>query len=304
MDNSPRIKSMKCGIDTTAEMVLFARDLAYMARELERNKEAETFETQAEALSKKINEQLWDDKTGFYYDYSVSNTRHNVRTIAAYWTLLAGVATPQQKDRLIEHLQDENKFRRPHMVPTVPADEQGYHSDGHYWRGGVWTPTNTMVIRGLERYGEHKLARDIALNHLAGVVEVFKRTGTIWEFYAPDEIKAGIQPGHATRRDFVGWTGIAPIVFLIEHAIGIRVDAPSNTIEWRIYSPDRVGVKRLWFGGKIVSLICDSADEAGRRNVKVRTNKPTTLTLIWKDTKTVHQIPTKQTVSIILSPEK
>jgi hypothetical protein len=298
MDNSPRIQGMKCGIDTAAEMVLFARDLAYIAREIGRDQEAEAFEAQAERLSRKINERLWDEQTGFYYDWSVDGKRHNVQTIAAYWTLLADVASPKQRERLIQHLKDENKFRRPHMIPTVPADQEGYHPDGHYWRGGVWTPTDTMVVRGLERCGHHELAREIALNHLDNVVDVFKRTGTLWEFYAPDEIKPGIQPGHSTRRDFVGWTGIAPIVFLIEHAIGIRVDAPSRTITWNIHSPKRVGVKRLWFGGRTVSLICDAAGADGTRLVEVRTDKPFTLTLIWNDIKTTQEIPGNQTTSI------
>jgi hypothetical protein len=34
--------------------------------------------------------------------------------------------------------------------------------------------------------------------------------------------------GAPSRKDFVGWTGIGPIAFFIEYAIGIKADAPAN----------------------------------------------------------------------------
>ncbi len=116
-----------------------------------------------------------------------------------------------------------------------------------------------MVIRGLQRYGRQDLARSIAMNHLKNVVEVFRQTGTIWEFYAPDSVKPGLVDGHPGRRDFVGWSGLGPIAHLIEFAIGIHVDAPANLVTWDIRSPQRCGVKRLWFGGKTASLMCEAA---------------------------------------------
>ncbi|MEI8374341.1 MAG: trehalase family glycosidase [Planctomycetota bacterium] len=75
---------------------------------------------------------------------------------------------------------------------------------------------NTMVIRGLERYGKHDLAREIALEQLRMVGEVFRTTGTVWENYAPDATK----PGKPAKGDFVGWTGIVPILYFLEFGIG------------------------------------------------------------------------------------
>ncbi|MEM7107350.1 MAG: hypothetical protein AAF519_03920 [Bacteroidota bacterium] len=88
---------------------------------------------------------------------------------------------------------------------------------------------------------------------------------TIWENYAPDSIT----PGSNSRPDFVGWSGIAPITFFIEHAIGVKADAPNNTIEWVIQSEDRVGIEDFWFGENTVDMICGKADKKGRREVRV-----------------------------------
>ena len=302
MDNSPRLDGGKlaCGIDTTAEMVLFARDLAYIARQLGRRDEAARFEAEAAALAAKINERLWDEASGFYYDWAKGGQRHEVRTIAGFWPLLAEVAAPKQAERLVAHLQNTNQFCRPHRVPTVSADQPGYHPDGHYWRGGVWTPTDMMVVRGLERYGYQALARDIALNHLANVVEIFKKTGTVWEYYAPDAIKPGTEPD--PRPDFVGWTGVCPIVFFIEYAIGIRADAPANLITWNLQSPARAGVERLWFGGKTVSLVSEPADAMGRRAVRVEASSPFRLIIEWKNQRTERQIQPGAADTFVVSP--
>lgn len=263
MDNSPRIAGLLCGIDTTAEVVLFARDLAEIAKVLGKTAEADMFAAEARALSAQINARLWDERTGYYYDTAVGGKRHNVRTVATFWPLIAGIPDAARAERLIAHLENPNAFGRTHLVPTLPADEKGYNTMGDYWRGGVWTPINTMVIRGLQRYGKDDLARRIAMNHLKNVAEVFRQTGTIWEFYAPDSVKPGLVDGHPGRRDFVGWSGLGPITYLIEFAIGIQVDAPANLVTWDIRSPQRCGVKRLWFGGKTASLICEAPAGAG-----------------------------------------
>jgi len=300
MDNSPRLDGgrLACGIDTTAEMVLFARDLAFIAGQLGKSAEAARFETEAAALARAINERLWDEETGFYYDWAVGGQRHNVRTVGGFWPLLAGVASPPQAARLVAHLQNPNQFRRLHRVPTVSADQKGFHPDGDYWRGAVWTPTDMMVVRGLERCGYADLAREIASNHLDQVVRVFKQTGTIWENYAPDSAR----PGKPAKADFVGWSGIGPIVFLIEYAIGIRADAPSNTVTWDLQSPARVGVEKLWFGGKTVSLVCEPADADGRRLVRVETDLPFDLVVKWKTKRIERRVQAGDPLSILLAP--
>lgn len=302
MDNSPRLDEgrLACGIDTTAEMVLFARDLAYIARQLGRTRDALAFEAEADALAERMNTHLWDDASGFYYDWATDGRRLDVRTIAGYWPLLAGVARPEQARRLVEHLRDPACFGRLHLVPTVPADQAGYDTMGEYWRGGVWTPTNLMVVRALERAGYAEDARTVALNHLASVARVFEETGTVWEFYAPDTIAPGTVDGHRGRPDFVGWTGACPIVLLIEHAIGVRADAPANTIVWDLRTPARVGVERLWFGGTTVSLVAEAADAAGRRTVTVSTDRPFHLSLQYRATRVERDVSPGPPVALIL----
>lgn len=255
MDNSPRNSYLVNGgtaVDISSEMALFANQLAEIADLLGKKDDALALRRDAKDLKRLINENMWDPQRKFYFDLTVDGKQASVRTIAAYWTLLAEVASPEQADALAVELRNPRGFGRRHRVPSVPADQAGYDPLGGYWRGDVWPSTNTMVIRGLEKYGKNALAREIALEHLQRVGEVFRTTGTVWECYAPDSAEPGRHRAGAVERlaakDMVGWTGIVPILYFIEYGIGLKADAPNNRLTWELVSDKRCGCERLPLG--------------------------------------------------------
>lgn len=299
MDNATRntyLKSGGTGIDISAEMVLFAGNLADIADILGKQRQAERYERDAEELAMLINRLMWDGRRKFYFDLTLDGKKAPVKSIAAFWTLLAEVASESQAAALAAELNNPQTFKTVHRVPTLAADEPGFNAEGGYWNGAVWAPTEMMVIRGLENYGYRDLAREIALNHLHNVVEVFRATGTIWENYAPQSTAAG----KPSKGDFVGWTGIGPIALFLEYAIGIKADARTNTIAWDIRSSKRVGIENFWFGGKTVSLVCKQADSNGKRAVKASSDGAFGLVITFEDkTKTI-EVPANQLVEVEL----
>jgi glycogen debranching enzyme len=256
MDNSPRnvyLKRGGMGIDISSEMVLFARQLAIIAQALGKSDEARQYSAQANDLAAIVNKKMWNKRRKFYFDLTVGGKRAPVMTIAAYWTLLANVASPAQAAALVAELKNQNTFGRTNPVPTLAANQAGYEPGGGYWRGSVWAATETMVIRGLENYGYDDLAREIALKHLDLVAKVYEKTGTIWENYSPD----ALQQGNPAKADFVGWSGIAPIMYLLEYAIGLNADAAHNRLNWELQPGGRRGCERFRFNGHIVSLVAE-----------------------------------------------
>jgi glycogen debranching enzyme len=299
MDNAtrnPYLEPGGAGIDISCEMVLFARNLAQIAAILERESAAGQYRRDAEELSTLINRLMWDEQRRFYFDLTPKGERAPVKSVAAFWALLANVASKPQAAALAAELRNSETFNTPHRVPTLAANEPGFDPKGGYWKGAVWVPTDKMVIAGLENYGYTDLAREIALNHLRNVVTVFKETGTIWENYAPQSIA----PGEPARRDFVGWSGLGPIAFCLEYAIGIKADARANKLTWDIHSPKRVGVEGLRFGGKTVSLVCHEADTTRVRTVTVKSSAAFDLTVQWQGKTTTVQVPTNKEVQLHL----
>lgn len=258
MDDSPRNPQLRyggTGVDISSEMVLAARTLGTIAEILGKTDQAQAFAAEADETSMLINQQMWDSEKHFYYDLTVNGERISIKTIAGFWPLIAGVADANQASLLAQELENPKTFNRLHRVPTVAADEPTYQPTG-YWRGGIWAPTTTMVIRGLERYNYNELARDIALNHLTNVGLIFLETGTFWENYAADSLR----PGKTHRKDFVGWTGLAPIMYFLEYAIGLKPDAQHNSLQWTLYSTQRHGCERFRFNNHIVTLIAEPSD--------------------------------------------
>lgn len=253
MDNSPRNRHLVgggCAVDTSSQMVLVARCLAEMAEVQGLEEDQRAWADEAAALTRLINALQWDAERAFYYDLTIDGQRVPVKTVAAFWTLLAGVAEPHQVAALAAELKNPATFARNHRVPTLAANEPGYNPEGGYWCGAVWAPTTTMVIRGLERCGCHDLAREIAINDLEVTGRVFGTTGTLWENYAPDSDAQGTP----AKADFVGWTGITPILFFLEYMVGLRPDATSNTLTWNLTGESRVGCERYRFNKHVVSL--------------------------------------------------
>jgi hypothetical protein len=290
MDNSPRNPFLERGgtaIDISSEMVMFGNQLAEFADLLGRKKEAAAFRKEAARTARLIREMMWNPDEEFFYDLRLSGERSPIKTIASYWTLLAGVASPEQADALAAELNNPNTFGRTHRVPTLAADQPGYDRYGGYWQGSVWAPMETMVIRGLERYGKNELAHEIAMEHLMQIGAVFENTGTVWENYAADTVAQG----RPAKPDFVGWTGIGPILYLVEFAVGIKADAIQNRIDWDVTSPQRVGIERFWFGDKTVDIVCDAAGEDGRRTLRVSSSKPFTLFVQWGGKQTKIDVP-------------
>ena len=279
MDNSPRnpyLRGGGVGVDISAEMVLFARNLAEISGLLGDSQHLQRFSREADELTELINRRMWDANRQFYFDLTLNEEWSPVKSVAAYWTLLAGVATEGRARHLVDALLDPRTFGRQNAVPTLAADEPLYNPGGGYWRGSVWAPTTTMVLRGLDKYGYHNLARQLALKHLDLVAQVYEKTGTIWENYSPE----AIAPGNQAKPDFVGWSGIGPILYLMEYGIGLTPEASRNILHWEIQSATRVGCERYRFNGHLVTLTSESVGaNQSRLHIKVESDGDFVLSL-------------------------
>jgi hypothetical protein len=288
MDNQPRTPSgahiwfdhaHRTWVDTNFQAVLNNRILIRIAEELGREEEIQASAAENAALVPWINQNLWDDGTGFYHDLRRDQSRATeLKTIGAYWALLARAVPQERLDRFVAHLESATEFKRTHRVPSLSADTRGFDPDGGHWLGGVWAPTNYMVLRGLSEHKKDDLAFAIAENHYLNVLGSFERTGSIWEHHAPDALAEG-----RGRKDFVGWTAITPIAVLLEYVLGFRADAVDGELAWDVRRTDEHGVYRYPFGAEgSVDLIAEArADASQRPTLRLKTNVPFKLRLRW-----------------------
>jgi hypothetical protein len=313
MDNSPRGVWVRKGawIDLCSQLVLSADFMARMAAVTGDRKTERRFQREKKRLSDRINRLMWNDEAGNYYDLREDGRMHTRNTIASFWPMLAGVSDESRAARMIdEHLKNPERFYRKHLFPTLAADDPWYDPGGHYWRGGVWAPTNFAIIKGLERI-DRAFAREAAVNHVEQMSRVLhdfdpaqyrypmpaidepniprngNGTGQVWEAYAPDETAPATRwdAEQLVRQKFCGWSGVGPVALLIETILGFECDAPANTITWHLAEEGRHGILDLPFNGGRVSLVVaarfDGDNPSGtERTVMVAADNPFRLVVI------------------------
>jgi glycogen debranching enzyme len=267
MDNQPRLEpgysvdfshGHMVWLDSCIQQVLSGKILLRIAGIIGREEEEALTELREEVehLTAFINEKLWCEEDGFYYDLWKNGRLNKVKSVGAYWALLADLIPEERLARFVAHLDNEAEFKRPCRVPTLSADHPAYCEEGAYWRGSIWAPTNYMVLKGLERNGYDDLAHDIAVNCLENVVKVFREDGTLYENYAPEKASAG----NIAKRDFVGWSGLFPISILFEYVFGIRPFARERKILWNLRLLEKHGVENYPIDGLALDLVCEKRE--------------------------------------------
>jgi hypothetical protein len=325
MDNLPRVQrdhhlnfdhGHMTWVDATLQALLSAKVLLKMATLLGREAEVSDMGRELERLTFHVNQQLWNEETSFYFDRLVDGGLSSVKHIGAYWALLAGCVPADRLPRFMAHLENPAEFNRAHRIPALSADDPAFNGTGGYWCGGIWAPTNYMVLKGLDENGEGELAHAIAKNHLENVVQVFESDDTpwlgadqfrqyfhltdlqyddhhtLWENYAPDVIR----PGSHSRPGYVGWTGLPPIAVLLEDVFGLSQDNAKNRMTWHVRLTEEHGVRRYPFGSSgLVDLKCKFRNSRlDRPSIEIHSNLPLTLEVIWEGGKDLVRIEKEQ----------
>ena len=293
MDNLPRVQpgysvmyshGHMIWVDACMQELNNCNILIKMAEILGREEFIPELEAERDNLEAVINQKLWDEETGFYYDLWKNGEHNMVRHAGAFWALLAECASPERAEKLIAHLEDETAFKTPNRVPCLSRDHSWYGKGGGYWCGGVWAPTNYMILKGLDKYGKYKLSHEIAMDYLYAVVEVFKETNTVFENYAPEYVNNGKpSKGDPAMKDFVGWTGLGRISILFEYIFGIKPDAGKNKIVWDVTLLEKHGIEQYPFGveGEL-TLMCEARNDVNEKpQITFESNIPVELEVIW-----------------------
>ncbi len=150
--------------------ILYAEDLthlSFIAGVLDRNDDAEMFQTRAGAVRMAIKEHLYRDKQ--FQSYDTTNHVHiQVSTWAKFMPLYGGLLTKKEARELIfTELLNPEKFGTPFPVPTTSVSEPAFDPETGFWRGPTWMAPNWFIYHGLKRYGFIGLAENIKEKSLA-----------------------------------------------------------------------------------------------------------------------------------------
>jgi neutral trehalase len=216
------------------------------------------------SLKTKINQNMWDEEAGFYFDLREDLSFIKVKHIGAFWSFLAMLPNDAKADRLLEQLKNPKTFGTPHPFPSLAADEPEFSENGEGYKGSVFPYLTFMVIKGLERYHFYDLARESAIRHLYYLLDTLHpegKRGLVWEAYKPLKEGAAQLDGSDTfpREQFLPFVGLSTIALMIENVIGLSVSLPRKTVDWIVPTLEVMGIDNLSLKRNLITILSNKS---------------------------------------------
>lgn len=198
-------------IDLNALLYKYEVDLSWMAEQLGREQSRNYWLEQAEQRKETMNRLMWSEADHFFYDYQWREQRlGEVKSLATYVTMFAGLCSEEQAKYLVGHLAD---FETDYGLTTtakhyVPIDKiQWAVPNG-------WAPLHFFVVEGLRRYGYEEEALRIAEKWVDTVYNKWRRTTKIFEKYNVVEPNAEVSAAVYPDQHGFGWTNGVTYYFI------------------------------------------------------------------------------------------
>jgi alpha,alpha-trehalase len=204
-DNTPRFGAAAdevVPVDLNSLLYRYERDLATFARALGRSADAERWRARAHARRGKIDDLLWDQRSGHYRDLDLRTGAPLTgvpRCLSMYVPLWAGAASPRQGAALRTLLA---LFEHDYGLASC---EPGWEDGTEHNHPTGWAYSHWFAAQGLRRYGYRADSDRIARKWLRLVAAEFERSGRFLERY--DVVDPGrATPGRYETQDGFGWT--------------------------------------------------------------------------------------------------
>jgi len=226
-DNSARFDKAKQmdAVDFSSFIALEAECLSKMAAVIGNEEERRQYGDLHIKIKDAVNNLLWSEKDGIYYDRVVGGDLSGVKALSCFFPMLSGIPDERRAKRLVEHLTNPDEFYTAVPFPADARCEPTYGTD--MWRGGVWLCYNYLVVYSLWKYGYAGLADEIAERTIETVMKYYYAHGCMFEFFdssgeaAPLYLdrKGKCNPPYDIRlkyypiRDY-GWTSSLFIAFI------------------------------------------------------------------------------------------
>jgi len=185
LDNSPRFdfdEEMDC-IDFSTYLAFDAEYLSKIFAVLGDNAKSAKWMKVHDDTAKKINELMWDEETGAYYDRLFSGKLTKVLTPSSFLPMFANISSKEQTEKMVKTLTDKKLLWSVCPICTISQQDPRFSND--MWRGGVWVNLNYFAIVGLKNYGYNKLADELRNITLDFVNKWYQESGCIYEFFDP-----------------------------------------------------------------------------------------------------------------------
>jgi alpha,alpha-trehalase len=193
-------------------LVRYEESLAWIAGEIGREAEQRVWVRRAETRKRLIRQYCWDEAIGFFFEYHMTQRRQlPYWSLAGFWTMWAGVATPDDAAKMVMHLK---RFAFPFGLTETDIAYPSPHPEFSWLQWGypsAWPPSQMIVVEALDRYGYHAEAEDVAGAYVRNMLDEFDRTGSFWEKYNGVEGSSRLPRERTPSVPMHGWSTAAAV---------------------------------------------------------------------------------------------
>lgn len=195
-------------VDLNSLLYKYETDFGQLYRLLGDKREAAKWEVAAKHRQETVNELMYSEIRGFYYDYNYAKGRRGtVSSLAGFYPMWAGMIDRKQAHKMIKALrmfENRGGLATTDSQPLNQLIPGGIPTQWSYPNG--WAPLHFLVVKGLQRYGYQSDAKRIAMKWLKTNLDWFNKHGVFLEKYnvvQPD--KPPIKGVYPSQTGF-GWT--------------------------------------------------------------------------------------------------
>ncbi len=161
-DQASGTLAMNC-VDLNSLYALDAWCLGEIAGVLARPVDVERYRNEYETMKSLINDRLWNEKEGFYYDRYWDGRFSTHKPASGFFPLLARIPDDARAQRMLKHLLDARQFWGDFIIPSISRDDPAFRPESQQsWRGAVRPATSYLVYQGLKAYGFDAVASEFA----------------------------------------------------------------------------------------------------------------------------------------------
>ncbi|HEY1807063.1 MAG TPA: trehalase family glycosidase [Acidobacteriaceae bacterium] len=179
----------------------YERDLAWMAGQVGKQDEAKRWEEKAAARQAAMNQYLWNEQKGMYFDYDFETGKQSsYNYLTTFYPLFGGSASAKQAKRVEANLGLFNHKGGLAMSTT----DTGVQWDYPYG----WAPATWVAVDGMKQAGDIKDAALVSQEFTATIRDNFACEHTIREKYDVVTGSAEVQVATGYRQNVIGfgWT--------------------------------------------------------------------------------------------------
>lgn len=192
-------------VDLNALLYKYEVDFERSALIMGRLEEAKQWQQRARERRARVDEYLWNQSLGFYFDYDYQRGKQSrVWSLAGYYPLWAGMVSDDQAERLVENLQHFEVAGGLTATREYPHIRQHHPAQWLFPNG--WAPLHWLVIQGCLEYGYETEALRLTRRWLHTNLRSFNRHGRLYEKYNVVDLDQPPKDGVYPNQTGFGWT--------------------------------------------------------------------------------------------------